>query len=100
MAPIPRKVTSRTHDYANRTKPRNPVRNHVIEIDLWRYSKKRINMGVSTQLIHLISWAYQSQHLNQKWRYLSGIGWIKEYIVGELVGSGKFVNQNILVAGY
>jgi len=33
MTPIPRKVMSRTHDCANRTKPRIPVRNHVIEID-------------------------------------------------------------------
>jgi len=33
MTPIPRKVTSRTHDCANRTKPRNPVCDHVTEID-------------------------------------------------------------------
>jgi len=32
--------------------------------------------------------------------YLSGIGRMEEWIVGELVGSGKFVNQKILVAGY
>jgi len=69
MTSIPRKVTSRTHDYASRAKPRNPVRNHMIEIDQWKYRKNGINMGVSTQFRLLISWAYQSQHLNQKWSF-------------------------------
>jgi len=67
--PIPRKVTSRTHDYAIRTKARKPVCNHVTEIDQWKYSNMEINMGVSTQFRQLISWAYQSQHVNQKWSF-------------------------------
>jgi len=32
--------------------------------------------------------------------YLSGLGRIEEWLVGELVGFGEFVNQNTLVAGY
>jgi len=82
---IPRKMTSRTpdhtthtYDYAIRTKPRNLVGNHVIEIDQWKYSNTGISMGISTQWNQLISWVHLWQHLNQKWGYLSGLGRMEE----------------------
>jgi len=40
-------------------------RNHVTEINQWKHRKKWIYTGVSAQFSQLISWAYQSQHLNQ-----------------------------------
>jgi len=97
MTLISRKVSSHIHDCAIGM---CSIRDHTLEMDQWKYSNTGINMGIPTQLNQLISWAYQCQHLNQKWRYLSGIGRIKEQIVSELVGCGEFVNQKTFAAGY
>ena len=100
MTLISRKVTSRTpdytrrtYDYAIRTKPRNLGLNHVIEIDQWESRTVATNIRASG-------------HLNQLIRGLTSLntltssGFTKLDSSWRTCGSGKFVNQNKLVADY
>jgi len=94
----PRKVTSRTPDCARRTRSMRDRKNPETGINQWKYTIKLIYTCVTAQFnraVGLPSFSPKPVVGVSNWNKPNG-----RIDSDELVGSGKFVNQNTLVASY